>query len=687
MDQEKAAGKPSPVAKKSCTKGALKDLKKKLQYNGLANNDCTASTSKSAIENDGTAGCSTDGDYVSVGGLNQSDSEVNNSHNIGNGSRQQFQQSLTDTDDELIPCTPKKARVEFRSDILQSPRKMCPTQLVLPKNVTNKILQYLTPLEQLSLRRVCKSTYDWVFREEKDITLWEEEKWRNYNLTISGEGVKTFESVTKMGLPITRYTFDIEGAFLYEDEFLDNFLISVGMRVKDLTLQKFFMFQDSNEYKMFQSLHNLEKLTLNNLVVSEMSTSAPPNPCPSTLKNLQVLKINYEITAPEDNALIRPKSWDLTWSMLHDCKRLLYFRFPRVHEMKVSRSHTGIFAPLMDYVEMRLRLGGISIEYLDLKHFGDTDSLYINRFMELLRKCHSKDIKLKNINAQVVQQVFDEDEITDKKLAFCENIVSLINYRPFVETAPLRNLQKITIDVVPSATGYVTLGRDYKRIFWPSLHTIKINDTFQERDYRIQELWQIIQEDLYGLNASGINRRSVKYIAINSPRFPYFLSEGRLAQKFTLVTKLKISSWYRDDKRATLNKRLVAIWKKLKLEELVIEKCPKLNDNSFIGDEEDEEQLEPAFLKLAPSLKVCTIDLDGTRLTDRCFVDVFSRMKFKTLILLSTRPVDISEAALLRMLNGEFGKCIERFPFDTWSTSKISPDRFKRLGRKFRSML
>ncbi|ODM97567.1 hypothetical protein Ocin01_09112 [Orchesella cincta] len=670
---ESSNATPIYRARKSCTKGAAEDLKKRRERNGFTGTS-HSSRSRESKNSNVTPSCSTAGNSARV---DQSDSDVGGLLSDSESSRlvtpRRSQKNLLETlDDDFPSSTPKKAKIDCK-----------------------KILQYLNPLEQLSLRRVCKATNKWVTRDQKEISPFEEEKWRNYQLTITGVGLKTFKTATKMGLPITRYTFDVEGEYFYLDEFMDNFLIQFGLLVKDLTLLQFFMFQNQNEYKMFQSLHNLEKLALNNLIENDASTSAAPNPCPSTLRDLQVLKLNYKINVPQDNVLIRPKSWDLTWSMLHDCQSLLYFRFPKIEfPIGMTLGRVGIFAPLMDYIEMRVRLGKVSIEYLDLKHFTDSDSLYINRYMELLRKCHRKDIKLKNVNAQVVQQVFDEDEgLNDKKLEFCENIVSLINYRPFVENAPLRNLEKLIIDVVPSSAEYETLGRDYKNIFWPNLRTIKIKDTFQQRTVDIQNGWQIIQEDLYGLNASGLDRTSVKCIVIDSPRFPYFLSEGRLAQKFYNVTKLKLSSWCRDDKMSTLNKRLVAIWKKLKLVELHIENCPKLNDNSFIEeieDEEDEddyfEQPPPAFLKLAPTLKKFTLDLDETRLTDRCFIDVFSQMKLQAFVLLSKQPVDISERALLKLLNGEFGKHIERFPFDGWSTSRISSDRFMRLGRKFRSM-
>lgn len=456
----------------------------------------------------------------------------------------------------------------------------------------------------LSLRRVCKTTKEWISGDgNPEFTRAEEEKWRSFHVKITGEDYKTFENFINLNLPITCFKFVIRDELFYTTGDVDSFISFCSLRAKDITLTKFFMFQNVGERKMFESFINLEKLTIDDLVMS-LSGSSSVLPCPSTLTNLQVLKLNYEIAVPQSNVLIRPKCWDMTWSMLSDCHSLLYFRFPRINESRLHGMGTtsGVFAPLLDYISVRLSDGGVSLEYLDLKHFNNPDSFYINRFVDLLRKCHVKDIKLKNVQSLVVQQVFDDDgAVNDEKYKFCENIVSLINYCPFVENAPLRNLEKITIDVVPSVTDYNTLGKGYKDMFWPKLAVIKIKDSVQQnKNDELWSCWQEVQEDIYGHN-SIFDRGSVQYIKIDSPKLPYFLSEGRLAQKFYNLKRLEITSWCSNDK--VFNKRLNAIWRKLRLEEIRLENCPQLNDNSFIGedDEDDEEDTHPPFLKLIPS--------------------------------------------------------------------------------------
>lgn len=462
-----------------------------------------------------------------------------------------------------------------------------------------KILQYIDPLTQLALRRVCKVTKSWTVREE--LTFAEEEKWKKFQLVISGNGYKTFETVIKMGLPITKYTFDVQDERFYEGEDIETFTSFFGLRVVDLTLQTFFMFQNPGELRLFESFHRIEKLTLQRLVVSDGQGCVQ---FPVTLSNLQVLKLNYEIETPLGNVLLKPRSWVMTWNLLSDCRSLLYFRFPRIVENERSNPMSdkdGVFAPLVEYIDMKKDMGYVDLDILDLKHFDNPQSFYLCRYVDILRKCYKRDIKLKNVQSVVVQHAFDDvGNFSDSNYKFCENVTSLINVCPFIENAPLRNLEKITVDITPSTTDYSTLGKSYKDIFWPNLKVIKIKDTVQqEKTTQLWNCWREIQEDLYGRNKS-FDRGSVNCIKIDSPKAPYFLSEGYLAKMFYNVTRLEITSWFREDPESVLNKRLTSLWKRLRLQELRIENCPRLNDKSFLGLEEKENS-QPAFLRLTPS--------------------------------------------------------------------------------------
>lgn len=339
---------------------------------------------------------------------------------------------------------------------------------------------------------------------------------------------------------------------------------------------------------MFEALINLEKLTIDNLVLSESATLLP---CPAILATLQVLKLNYQVSAAFDGALIRPKCWDFTWGMLNDCSSLLYFRLPRIDEndQNTLPSSYGIFAPLRDYMAIRKASGGIPLEYLDLKHFNNADSNYVTRYVDLLHYCHKDEVKLVNVQALVVHAVLaDEITITESKYKFSESIISLINVASSFDNASLPNLEKITIDVVPSADNYTEeLATPYRDLFWPKLRTIKIKDTVKDNEtQRFWKMWQSIQENLYGRENSCFHRHSVEYIKIDSGLKPYFLSEGQMPTKFHNLTRLEIVSWCDSDLR--LNSRLHPIWKQLKLQILVIDKCPQLNDESFTGAEEDE---------------------------------------------------------------------------------------------------
>lgn len=465
-----------------------------------------------------------------------------------------------------------------------------------------RILKELDPLTQLSLRRACKTTRTWIGIDREEDLLTEEEKWKNFSFTVTGEGYKTFDTVVTMNVPVTRFIFNVDNEWWYLRDDIDTFRSAYFDRVRDVTLTNFFMFQNPKEREVFDSFTNLEKLTINDLMIPE---GAPRLLFPTSLAQLKILKLNYEISIPLANVLIRPKSWDMTWSMLSDCQSLLYFRFPRTNEVSLTSHNAlptseGIFAPLMEYISMRVRGCGMSLEYLDMKHFDNTESSYVCRYVDLLRRCHLKDIKIKNVHSLVVEQAFDDDvSVSDVKLRFCENVISFINYCSFLENAPLRNLEKIIVDVIPSVENYTTLGKDYKDMFWPNLRVIKIKDTGGLNKVDVPwKKWQELQEDLYGYNGL-FDRGSVQYVKIDSPNHPYFLSEGRLAQKFYNLKRLEIVSWTKTDK--VLNKRLNVIWKKLKLEEVRIENCPQLNDNSFMGDGEDDEDENFPFLNLSGS--------------------------------------------------------------------------------------
>lgn len=130
--------------------------------------------------------------------------------------------------------------------------------------VIDDILSYLPPKSCLTLRLVCKATLEWVSTLPPSPQ--EIEKWKRYQLSITGKEFRTFSSAVTLSLPISSFRIQnkilANKAKIYESKGVQEFIHLYKNRKVSFTVDTLCMLQLPEEQTFFFSFQNLYELKI-----------------------------------------------------------------------------------------------------------------------------------------------------------------------------------------------------------------------------------------------------------------------------------------------------------------------------------------------------------------------------------------------------------------------------------------
>jgi len=485
------------------------------------------------------------------------------------------------------------------------------------------MLEHLGGKELLSLRRVCKTTKNLIFKYTPSAM-------QEFLLEIQpgSNGSKTFDAVVRSGLPVTNIFINngnsgYGGMDIYTSPGIPEFTNTYGGRIRTLKVQNFSTFICSAEFKFFESLVNLKELSIEVMDARNRPTgNSIQYQFPANFENLKVLKFG-QILDPSK----RPFKTRFQWDLIDACPRLEYLVLPlterELEEGLDTADDPWFFMMVVDYLNNQRANGIPPLKTLDLAHFAGRHfgTASFAPFMDSISGLANKglpfpDIQLKNLHAEHLQYyAFDIHRRRMQEHIF-ENrhIISLIDVVPRLQGLNLPNLETIRISSSMRLLEIVChldirkmahklpfpvpdgIFNDWVRPVigsglpdWPMLKTLFIVfDGIKGDPKKFKWIFDFVFKVKERKSVENLSLVFTPQVA-SIPSLAQIVTCKTLARNFGNVKVLEIFGWQVN------NTGYVHLWEGLgQLEELTIGYCPNFGGSALFGKNPDE----PTFLKL-----------------------------------------------------------------------------------------